>query len=62
MIGTTATINSNIYKTKINTLQNDINVSSLATPLLASLIEENSKGIIWPGDPKSLSFGSFVGI
>ena len=49
VIGTTATINSNIYKTKINALQKDVNVSSLATPLLASLIEENSKELYTTG-------------
>tara|TARA_B100002052_G_scaffold277809_1_gene283591 strand:- start:20 stop:826 length:807 start_codon:yes stop_codon:yes gene_type:complete len=43
VIGTNATISSDIYRTHINTLRKDITVSSLATPLLASLIEEDNK-------------------
>lgn len=43
VIGTSATIYSDIYKNRISEKRNDINVYSLATPLLASLIEENNK-------------------
>jgi len=51
VIGTNATISSNIYERYILAERSDITVSSLATPLLASLIEENNndlykKGII----------------
>jgi len=51
VIGTNATIASNIYKTKIYKERSDISVYSLATPLLASLIEEDNarlykKGVI----------------
>ena len=45
IIGTKATIKSNIYQATINTLRKDINVYSLATPLLASLIEENNNTV-----------------
>ena len=40
VIGTKATINSNIYYEKINNLNPNIKVYSLATPLLAPMIEE----------------------
>ena len=40
VIGTKATINSNIYYRKINSLNPNIKVCSLATPLLAPMIEE----------------------
>ena len=40
VIGTKATINSNIYCKKINNLNPNIKVCSLATPLLAPMIEE----------------------
>ena len=51
VIGTNATIASNIYKARIYKERSDIKVYSLATPLLASLIEEDNtrlyeKGII----------------
>jgi len=51
VIGTNATISSDIYRRHILAERSDIIVSSLATPLLASLIEENNddlykKGII----------------
>ena len=51
VIGTNATISTNIYERDIVKKRSDITVSSLATPLLASLIEENNdtlykKGII----------------
>lgn len=51
VIGTNATIESNIYKTRIYDERSDVKVYSLATPLLASLIEEDNaklydKGII----------------
>ena len=51
VIGTNATISTNIYETNIVKKRSDITVSSLATPLLASLIEEDNdilykKGII----------------
>jgi glutamate racemase len=51
VIGTNATISSNIYERHILAARSDITISSLATPLLASLIEENNndlykKGII----------------
>ena len=45
IIGTKATIKSNIYQATIKTLRKDINVYSLATPLLASLIEENNNTV-----------------
>lgn len=40
VIGTKATIDSNIYAKKINQKYSNINVTSLATPLLAPMIEE----------------------
>lgn len=40
LIGTKQTINSNIYKKKIDNLNKNINLKSLATPLLAPMIEE----------------------
>ena len=40
VIGTKATIDSNIYKKKITQKRSNINVTSLATPLLAPMIEE----------------------
>tara|TARA_Y100000994_G_scaffold159072_1_gene130398 strand:- start:37943 stop:38752 length:810 start_codon:yes stop_codon:yes gene_type:complete len=51
VIGTLATIKTDIYKTSIEKKRSDVNVFSLATPLLASLIEEDDnqlykKGII----------------
>ena len=39
IIGTNATINSKIYEKKINSMYNGCNVYSLATPLLAPMIE-----------------------
>jgi glutamate racemase len=42
IIGTTATIASNIYQSKINSIRKDIKVQSIATPLLATLIEEDN--------------------
>ena len=49
VIGTNATIDSNVYTNKIKSVRNDVNVSSLATPLLATLIEENSEKIFTKG-------------
>lgn len=40
LIGTKQTINSNIYKKKIDNLAKQITLKSLATPLLAPMIEE----------------------
>ena len=40
LIGTKQTINSNVYKKKIDALSEDIRLHSLATPLLAPMIEE----------------------
>jgi glutamate racemase len=40
LIGTKQTINSNIYKKKIDVLDKNIELKSLATPLLAPMIEE----------------------
>lgn len=40
LIGTRQTVNSNVYKKKIDTLNNGVELSSLATNLLASAIEE----------------------
>jgi glutamate racemase len=40
LIGTRQTINSNVYKKKIDALNRNINLKSLATPLLADMIEE----------------------
>ena len=41
IIGTTGTILSNVYQNKIINEREDIKISSLPTPLLATLIEEN---------------------
>lgn len=40
LIGTKQTVNSNIYKKKIDNLEKGITLKSLATPLLAPMIEE----------------------
>jgi glutamate racemase len=40
LIGTRQTINSNVYLKKIDALNKEITLSSLATPLLAPMIEE----------------------
>jgi glutamate racemase len=40
LIGTKQTVNSNIYKKKIDNLDKNISLKSLATPLLAPMIEE----------------------
>ena len=40
LIGTKQTVGSNIYQKKIDGLQNDVTLKSLATPLLAPMIEE----------------------
>ncbi len=40
LIGTKQTIRSNVYQKRIDTLNRNIELSSLATPLLASLVEE----------------------
>jgi len=40
LIGTRQTVNSNIYKKKIDAVGNGMELKSLATPLLATLIEE----------------------
>lgn len=40
LIGTKQTVNSNIYKKKLDLLQLDIDLRSIATPLLAPMIEE----------------------
>ncbi len=40
LIGTKQTINSNIYKKKVDALNKNIDLKSLATPLLAPMIEE----------------------
>ena len=40
LIGTKQTINSNVYKKKIDALSENIRLHSLATPLLAPMIEE----------------------
>ena len=40
VIGTKGTINSRVYARKINSLNNTIEVTSLATPLLAPMVEE----------------------
>jgi len=42
IIGTNATISSQIYEKKITSIRNNIKVYSVATPLLASLIEEDN--------------------
>ena len=39
IIGTNATINSKVYESKINKLKKELSVFSLATPLLAPMIE-----------------------
>ena len=41
VIGTKATIGSNVYADKLKSYDKNIKVSSLATPLLAPMIEEN---------------------
>ena len=40
LIGTKQTVNSNVYKKKIDALNKNIGLSALATPLLATMIEE----------------------
>jgi glutamate racemase len=40
LIGTKQTVNSNVYKKKIDALGKHISLQSLATPLLATMIEE----------------------
>ena len=67
VIGTNATISSDIYRRHILAKRSDITVSSLATPLLASLIEENNedlykKGIIesYLKDKKIQSIDSLI--
>ncbi|WP_242920518.1 glutamate racemase [Pontibacter liquoris] len=40
LIGTKQTINSNVYKKKVDELDKEITLKSLATPLLADMIEE----------------------
>lgn len=40
VIGTKATIKTNVYASKLNTLNQQLKVASLATPLLAPMIEE----------------------
>jgi glutamate racemase len=40
LIGTKQTVNSNVYKKKIDDLQQAIELQSLATPLLAPMVEE----------------------
>lgn len=40
LIGTKQTVNSNIYKKKVDNLAKEITLKSLATPLLAPMIEE----------------------
>lgn len=49
VIGTTATISSDIYKNRICAARSDVNVYSLATPILASLIEEDNQKLYTPG-------------
>lgn len=44
LIGTRQTVNANVYKKKIDELNNGIHLSSLATNLLASAIEEFGNG------------------
>lgn len=41
LIGTQRTVSSNIYKKKVDELRQGIELSSLATPLLVPMIEEN---------------------
>lgn len=40
LIGTKQTVNSNVYKKKIDELDRGVDLHSLATPLLASMVEE----------------------
>lgn len=40
LIGTKQTVHSNVYKKKVDALGKDIQLKSLATPLLAAMIEE----------------------
>lgn len=40
LIGTRRTVSSNVYKAKVDALGKQINLASLATPLLAPMIEE----------------------
>jgi len=40
LIGTNQTVNSNVYKKKVDALSQDTHVTSLATPLLAPMIED----------------------
>ena len=40
LIGTKQTVNSNVYRKKIDDLNKDINLNSVPTPLLAPMIEE----------------------
>lgn len=40
LIGTKQTVNSNVYKKKVDQLDKNITLKSLATPLLAAMIEE----------------------
>jgi len=40
LIGTKQTVNSNVYKQKIDALKNNTHLKSLATPLLVPMIEE----------------------
>ena len=49
VIGTNATIDSNVYINKIKSFRKDIKVSSLATPLLANLIEEDNQKLFTQG-------------
>ena len=49
VIGTNATIDSNVYAAKIKSFRSDIKVSSLATPLLANLIEEDNQKLYTKG-------------
>ena len=40
LIGTKQTVNSNVYKKKVDLLDKEVTLKSLATPLLAAMIEE----------------------
>ncbi|WP_114778638.1 glutamate racemase [Botryobacter ruber] len=40
LIGTKQTVNSNVYRKKVDELDRNINLKSVATPLLAAMIEE----------------------
>ena len=40
LIGTKQTVNSNVYKKKIDDLDRDVDLRSVATPLLAPMVEE----------------------